>query len=144
MQRNAFACCRAATGRAYRYLILNRQARSSLLAGRATWVHRPLDAARMDRAAQALLGTHDFSSYRALACQAKSPVRRIHRLEVADPVERLAVELDEAIAVRGGGGRGGGCTANPGLQMARYAFESNVSTVNRVIMMQKDCLYRYF
>jgi len=72
----------SATGRAYRYLILNRQARSSLLAGRATWVHRPLDAARMHQAGQALLGTHDFSSYRALGCQAKSPVRTLRRLEV--------------------------------------------------------------
>ena len=72
----------SATGRAYRYLILNRTARSSLLAGRATWVHRPLDAERMHRAGQALVGTHDFSSYRALACQAKSPVRELRELVV--------------------------------------------------------------
>jgi tRNA pseudouridine38-40 synthase len=86
----------SATGRAYHYLILNRQARSSLLAGRATWVHRPLDAARMHRAGQALLGRHDFSSYRALACQATSPVRTLRSLSVTrrgDLLE-LAVSAD--------------------------------------------------
>lgn len=72
----------SAESRSYRYLILNRPTRSSLLAGRATWVHRPLDAAVMHAAGQALIGTHDFSSYRALGCQARSPVRTIHSLQV--------------------------------------------------------------
>ncbi len=71
-----------ACARSYRYLILNRPTRSSLLHRRVTWVHRPLDARRMHVAAQALIGTHDFSSYRALGCQAKSPVRTLHRLRV--------------------------------------------------------------
>ncbi len=83
----------AATGRAYRYLILNRQARSSLLAGRATWVRRALDAERMDRAAQALRGTHDFSSYRALACQAKSPVRTLRAISVRRHGDLLALDV---------------------------------------------------
>ena len=85
-----------ATGRCYRYLILNRATRSSLLAGRATWIHRPLDAGRMHRAAQALLGTHDFSSYRALGCQARSPVRTVRRLDVqrANDLIELQVEAD--------------------------------------------------
>lgn len=72
----------SAVSRSYRYLILNRTTRSSLWAGRATWVHRPLDAGRMHAAAQALVGTHDFSSYRALGCQARSPVRTLHRIAV--------------------------------------------------------------
>ncbi|MGB5672486.1 MAG: tRNA pseudouridine(38-40) synthase TruA [Sedimenticolaceae bacterium] len=72
----------SAEARSYRYLILNRQARSSLLARRATWVHGPLDAGLMHEAGQALVGTHDFSSYRAIGCQAKSPVRTLYRLEV--------------------------------------------------------------
>lgn len=72
----------SAESRSYRYLILNRPTRSSLLAARATWVHRPLDAQRMHEAGQALVGTHDFSSYRAMGCQAKSPVRTLHRLSV--------------------------------------------------------------
>ena len=72
----------SAESRSYRYLILNRPTRSSLLAARATWVHRPLDAAAMHAAGQALVGTHDFSSYRAIGCQAKSPVRTLHSLQV--------------------------------------------------------------
>ena len=72
----------SAQARSYRYLILNRPSRSSLLAGRATWVHRPLDAERMHEAGQALVGTHDYSSYRAIACQAKSPVRTLYSLHV--------------------------------------------------------------
>jgi tRNA pseudouridine38-40 synthase len=73
----------AAISRRYRYLILNRVTRSSLLARRATWEHRPLDAEAMREAGQALVGTHDFSSYRAMGCQAKSPVRTVHSLDVA-------------------------------------------------------------
>lgn len=72
----------SAESRSYTYLILNRPARSSLWAGRATWVHKALDAERMNSAGQALVGTHDFSSYRALGCQAKSPVRTLHSLRV--------------------------------------------------------------
>lgn len=72
----------SAQSRSYRYLILNRGARSSLLAHRATWIHRPLDANAMHEAGQALAGTHDFSSYRAIGCQAKSPVRTLHSLSV--------------------------------------------------------------
>ena len=86
----------SATGRAYRYFILNRPARSSLLMGRVTWMHRPLDAERMHRAGQTLLGTHDFSSYRALACQAKSPVRTLRTLTVTRRGEliEMAVSAD--------------------------------------------------
>lgn len=72
----------SAVSRRYRYFILNRTARSAVLAGRVTWVHRPLDAESMHRAGQVLVGEHDFSSYRALGCQAKSPVRTLHSLTV--------------------------------------------------------------
>jgi len=72
----------SAVSRRYRYVIFNRTARSAVLAGRVTWTHRPLDAERMHRAGQALVGEHDFSSYRALGCQAKSPVRTLHSLVV--------------------------------------------------------------
>lgn len=83
----------SAESRSYRYLILNRPTRSSLLAGRATWVHRPLDDERMHAAGQALVGTHDFSSYRALGCQAKSPVRTLHRLSVRRAGELIELEV---------------------------------------------------
>jgi tRNA pseudouridine38-40 synthase len=72
----------SAQARSYRYLILDRPTRSALLAGRVTWSHHGLDAARMHQAGQALVGEHDFSSYRALGCQAKSPVRTLHSLRV--------------------------------------------------------------
>lgn len=83
-----------ATGRYYRYLILNRATRSSLLARRATWIHRPLDAERMHLAGQALRGTHDFSSYRALGCQAKSPVRTVRRLDVLRRGDLVEVQVE--------------------------------------------------
>ena len=63
----------SAIGRAYRYRILNRRARPALLRNRVWHVDHPLDAEAMHRAAQSLLGKHDFSSFRAAACQAKSP-----------------------------------------------------------------------
>ncbi len=72
----------SATGRSYRYLIVNRAERPALAAGRATWIPQTLDERRMQDAAQLLLGTHDFSAFRAAACQAKSPVRTLRRLDI--------------------------------------------------------------
>jgi tRNA pseudouridine38-40 synthase len=69
-------------GRAYRYRLLNRPARPALEAGRVWHVKRPLDAAAMHRAAQGLLGRHDFSAFRAATCQAKDPVKTLDLLEV--------------------------------------------------------------
>ena len=82
----------SAEARTYRYLIFNRASRSGLLAHRATWVHRPLDAQRMAQAAAALEGEHDFSAFRAAECQAKSPVRRMERLTVTRRGDWLAIE----------------------------------------------------
>lgn len=82
-----------AIGRHYRYQILNRGARSALWRGRATWIHHSLDEVAMHRAAQYLVGTHDFTSYRALACQAKHPVRTIHRLDVSRQGEMITIEV---------------------------------------------------
>lgn len=72
----------SAERRTYRYVIFSRRVRPTFLAYRVTWDHRELDAGRMAEAARHLLGEHDFSSYRAVACQAKSPVRTLHRLDV--------------------------------------------------------------
>jgi tRNA pseudouridine38-40 synthase len=72
----------SATARSYRYLILNRDSRSALSAGRATWERRPLDAGRMHEVAQALVGEHDFSAFRSVECQSRSPVRRVESLDV--------------------------------------------------------------
>jgi tRNA pseudouridine38-40 synthase len=72
----------AATRRTYRYRILNRRVRPALLAGRVWHVTAELDAAAMHEAARTLLGRHDFTSFRAAACQAKSPLRTLDRLVV--------------------------------------------------------------
>jgi len=83
----------SATSRSYRYVILNRPTRSAIWRDRAVWHHRPLDEARMQRAARHLLGTHDFSSYRALGCQAKSPVRTLTRLDVKREDDRIVIDV---------------------------------------------------
>ncbi len=67
----------AATARHYSYLLVVAPVRPALLAGRAGWYHRPLDIDAMARAARALIGTHDFSAFRAAECQAKSPVKTL-------------------------------------------------------------------
>ena len=83
----------SAIGRAYRYRILNRRPRPALLAGHVWHVAAELDAVAMQLAAQGLLGRHDFSSFRAAACQAKSPLRTLDRLDVrrdGDMIEIIA------------------------------------------------------
>ena len=69
--------------RSYRYVIINEGVRSALLAKRAVWERVPLDEMEMQKGADYLIGEHDFTSYRALACQAKSPVRVINELKVS-------------------------------------------------------------
>ncbi len=71
----------SAKGRAYLYRILNRKAPPALERGRVWHVKKPLDAEAMHAAAQALVGHHDFTTFRDLACQAKSPMKT---LDVAD------------------------------------------------------------
>jgi len=73
----------AAIARHYTYLLLNRPERPGLGQGRVGWHHAPLDAAAMQEGAQHLAGRHDFSSFRAAECQAKSPVKTISRIRVA-------------------------------------------------------------
>ena len=71
-----------ATSRTYHYVLYNNKVRSPLLAGRAGWVFRPLDLQRMRDAASCLLGTHDFSAFRAAGCQAKTPVKEMHAVQI--------------------------------------------------------------
>ncbi|RAM63088.1 tRNA pseudouridine synthase A [Herbaspirillum rubrisubalbicans] len=72
----------SAIARTYHYVLYNHAVRSPLLAGKAGWTFRPLDADRMHRAAQYLIGEHDFTSFRAVECQAKSPVRKMESIAV--------------------------------------------------------------
>jgi tRNA pseudouridine38-40 synthase len=77
----------SATARSYRYVILNRDSRPGLATGRATWERRPLDSSRMHAAAQVLVGEHDFSAFRAIECQSRSPVRLLERIDVTRNAE---------------------------------------------------------
>lgn len=72
----------SARARAYRYVLLNRPERPGVFAGKVGWCHRPLDVAAMQTAATALVGEHDFSSFRASGCQAKSPVKTLYRFTI--------------------------------------------------------------
>ena len=74
---DAFHARFSATARSYRYLILNRPLRSALYSRRAWWVYAALDEKAMQEGADALLGKHDFSAFRAAGCGASSPIREI-------------------------------------------------------------------
>ncbi|HEX3950102.1 MAG TPA: tRNA pseudouridine(38-40) synthase TruA [Steroidobacteraceae bacterium] len=82
-----------AVRRIYRYAILNRSARSALQRTRAAWIHRPLDAAAMHSAAQALIGEHDFSAFRSVECQSQTATRRIDAIDVAREGDYVWVQI---------------------------------------------------
>ncbi len=83
----------SATGRRYRYRILNTLVRSALERDRCWWVYQPLDAEAMHRAAQSLLGEHDFSAFRAAGCQANTPHRELTSLTVERDGDWLVLEV---------------------------------------------------
>ena len=72
----------SARGRRYRFVLLESAVRPSLEQGLCGWVFRPLDAQAMRSAAAHLVGEHDFSSFRAAECQAASPVKTLHRIDI--------------------------------------------------------------
>ena len=82
-----------AFARRYRYVIYNDPIRPAHLAEEVTWNHRPLDVARMREAAAHLVGTHDFTSFRAVQCQAKSPVKTVHHLEVIEHGRFIVIDV---------------------------------------------------
>jgi len=82
-----------AFARRYRYVIYNDQIRPAHMAEEVTWNHRPLDVARMREAARLLVGTHDFTSFRAVQCQAKSPVKTVHHLEVIEHGRFIVIDV---------------------------------------------------
>jgi tRNA pseudouridine38-40 synthase len=84
----------SAIRRAYLYHIFNRRAPLALERGRAWFVPQPLDAAAMHAAAQVLVGHHDFTSFRAGECQAKSPVKTLDLLTVARDGDVVAVRAE--------------------------------------------------
>ncbi|WP_340644659.1 tRNA pseudouridine(38-40) synthase TruA [Phenylobacterium sp.] len=80
----------SATERRYLYRILNRESPPALDRGRVWHVRKPLDAQAMHAAAQTLVGHHDFTTFRDLACQAKSPMKTMD-------VARVRREGDEVV-----------------------------------------------
>jgi tRNA pseudouridine38-40 synthase len=72
----------SATSRRYAYVLLESPVRPSVDAGRVGWVFRPLDGSAMERAAAHLIGTLDFTSFRASECQARSPVKTMMRVQI--------------------------------------------------------------
>jgi len=79
---DAFHCRASAISRRYAYILLESPVRPSIDAGRTGWSFRPLDMGTMQQAVRHLLGEHDFSSFRASACQALSPVKNLQRIDI--------------------------------------------------------------
>jgi tRNA pseudouridine38-40 synthase len=88
----AFHARFSAIGRRYLYRIVNRRAPLAIERGRAWWVPVGLDATAMQAAAQALVGSHDFTSFRSSICQAASPVKTLDRLDVSRSGEEIRIE----------------------------------------------------
>ena len=72
----------SALERRYRYLIYSNPVKPAIMPKGITWTHKEMDAERMHQAAQVLIGEHDFTSYRAVGCQAHSPVRTVKAFDV--------------------------------------------------------------
>jgi tRNA pseudouridine38-40 synthase len=78
-----FHAQKSAQSRRYRYLLVQHPVRPALLQGLVGWTHHRLDAQAMREAAAQLLGSHDFSSFRASSCQARSPCKTVHAIDIA-------------------------------------------------------------
>lgn len=83
----------AARARCYRYRIINRNIPPAMQRQFLSWERLPLDAARMHRAGQALLGEHDFSAFRTVHCQARHPIRTVHAIEVSRSSDQVIVDV---------------------------------------------------
>jgi tRNA pseudouridine38-40 synthase len=79
----------SAFARTYRYVLLNRAIRPALGAQQVGWFHLPLDVQRMRDAAAFLVGERDFSAFRSAECQARSPVRTLHSLDIEQSGDRI-------------------------------------------------------
>jgi tRNA pseudouridine38-40 synthase len=83
----------SATSRRYHYLIYNHPIRPSSFNREMTWTHYPLDEKKMHKAAQFLVGRHDFSSFRAVGCQANSPVRSLEYVNVQRFSDMIMIDI---------------------------------------------------
>ncbi len=83
-----------AINKLYRYKIINRQSPLAIHQGHAWHIWKPLDSAAMHRAAQHLLGQHDFSTFRDSECQAKTPVRTLDRIDITHHGDDIVMEVE--------------------------------------------------
>lgn len=83
----------SAQARSYSYYLYCRPVRSAVQSGKVGWFHQPLDIGNMRAAALCLLGEHNFSAFRASACQAKSPVKTISRLDIQEQGNFIRLDL---------------------------------------------------
>ena len=90
----AFNARFSARGRGYIYKILNRRAPSILEQNRVWWVPVELDIEKMRQGAKYLLGNHDFSSFRAAACQAKSPIKTLDKIDISKQGDKIIFEVE--------------------------------------------------
>lgn len=90
---NRFHARFSALARRYRYLIYTSPIKPAILANGVTWTWKPLSVERMQQAALALVGEHDFTSYRASGCQAKNPVRRVEYLRVEQQGSVIVIDI---------------------------------------------------
>lgn len=84
----------AAISRRYRYLTLNQPQRPAILRHQVTHVYQPLDVSRMIAASQQIIGTHDFSSFRAAACQSRQPVRTITHAKLFQHGQLIVFDIE--------------------------------------------------
>jgi tRNA pseudouridine38-40 synthase len=83
----------SAIARSYRYIILNSDVPSALFSQKVCWQHHALDSDKMHAAAQQLVGEHDFTSFRAAGCQAKSAIRELQSIEVSRHNELIYIDV---------------------------------------------------
>ncbi|MCW2254140.1 tRNA pseudouridine38-40 synthase [Providencia alcalifaciens] len=83
----------SATARRYRYVIFNHRYRPAILSNGVTHFHYPLDEKRMHEAAQALLGENDFTSFRAVQCQSRTPWRNVMHVQVTRHGNYVVVDI---------------------------------------------------
>ncbi|MBQ8785425.1 MAG: tRNA pseudouridine(38-40) synthase TruA [Alphaproteobacteria bacterium] len=84
----------SAKGRSYIYRITNRRAPLVLDKNRSWWVYVPLDVEKMREGAKFLLGNHDFSSFRAAKCQAKSPIKTLDKIDIEQTDENITFYVE--------------------------------------------------
>lgn len=90
---NEFHARFSAVARRYRFVIYNNRIASALLHQQTTWHYSPLNETKMIEATQYLIGEHDFSSYRAAECQARSPIRTVHELTVTRRHDFIFIDI---------------------------------------------------